>query len=70
VDGTGDAVEERRSAEAFGDILRNQDRRHTFSLRGSALRSASPALLQELSLVKIPICRRIKYIEWASILVL
>src|ERR1039458_5942664 len=40
VDGAGDVVEQRYSAEAFGDILRDQDRRHTLSLRGSHLHRA------------------------------
>ena len=30
----GDVVEERNGAEAFGDVLRDQDRRHLFSLWG------------------------------------
>jgi hypothetical protein len=29
-----DAVEEGNGAEAFGDVLGDQDRRHGFSLRG------------------------------------
>jgi len=33
VDCAGNVVEERSDAEAFGDILRDQDRRHIFSLR-------------------------------------
>ena len=40
VDCAGDVVEERSSAEAFGDILRDQDRRHIFSLRGGDLARA------------------------------
>ncbi len=35
MDCAGDVVEKRSSAEAFGDILRDQDRRHTLSLRGA-----------------------------------
>ncbi len=38
VDGAGDVVEERSSAEAFGDVLRDQDRRHISSLRARELR--------------------------------
>ena len=33
VDGKGNVIEERMSAEAFGDVLRDQDRRHVLSLR-------------------------------------
>ena len=40
VNGEGDVLEERSGAEAFGDILRNQDRRHILSLRGRALAPA------------------------------
>jgi hypothetical protein len=35
VDRKGDVVEEGDGAEAFGDVLRDQDRRHGFSLRGA-----------------------------------
>ena len=34
VHGEGDVVEERIGAEAFGDVLRDQDRRHVSSLWG------------------------------------
>ena len=47
VDCAGDVVEERSSAEAFGDILRDQDRRHVSSLRWRDLRPASTAFLRE-----------------------
>lgn len=45
VDCAGDAVEKRSSAEALGDFLRDQDRRHTFSLRVRDLRQVSAAFL-------------------------
>ena len=40
VDCTGNVVEERSSAKAFGDTLRNQDRRHILSVRSRALAPA------------------------------
>jgi hypothetical protein len=40
MDGAGNVFEERNGAEAFGDTLRDQDRRLTLSLRGSAIQSA------------------------------
>ena len=41
VDGERDTVEERIGAEALGDILRDQNRRHVSSLRGRARRHAA-----------------------------
>jgi hypothetical protein len=45
VDGEGEVVEEWIGAEAFGDVLRDQDRRHVSSLWG-VFRGRSPVRVQ------------------------
>src|ERR1039458_8944792 len=47
MDCAGDVVKEGSSAEAFGDILCDQDRRHIPSLRGRDIQPASPAFIRE-----------------------
>ena len=45
VNGEGDVVEERECAEAFGDVLGDEDRRHVFSLWGGFVLKACGRIL-------------------------
>jgi hypothetical protein len=48
VNDKGDVVEEGNGAETFGDVLRDQDRRHVFSLWGRGGGGPLPMLLTSL----------------------